>query len=326
MIEGKEIYSSLELGETTLRVLRLAGVATLGVFATISVAAQSAGPIKPPPASPPAPKSASSAPEPGPTVKTPPRISNAGSGGELPPPTMPVDEIIQKFAAREAEFKEARGNYTYKQTVTVKEYDATGEAGGRYNMMSDIIFTPDGKRIEKVSFAPGNTLQWLQLMPEDMQDLQDIQPFVLTAEELPKYDIKYVAHERVDDLTTYVFDVTPKKVEKGKAYFKGRIWVDDGDLNIVKSYGQAIHGIKAKKGEETQLFPRFETIRENISGNYWFPTYTHADDILHFLGGDLRIVMTVKYENYKYFGSKIKIIPVKPQDLEDEELLEPPQF
>jgi hypothetical protein len=318
MIEGKE------------KVLRFVGAAALGVFAAISAAGQSTGPIKPPPPiNIPGPKAPANGNDASAPPKTPPKTSStrtSGGGGELPPPKIPVEDIIKKFASREAEFKEARGNYTYRQTVLVKEYDATGEAGGRYNMVSDIIFTPDGKRIEKVSFAPGNTLQWLGLTTEDMQDLQDIQPFVLTAEELPKYDIKYVTHERVDDLTTYVFDVTPLKVEKGKAYFKGRIWVDDGDLNIVKSYGQAIHGIKAKKGDNEQLFPRFETIRENISGNYWFPTYTHADDILHFQSGDLRIVMTVKYENYKYFGSKIKIIPVKPPNQEDEELLEPPQF
>ncbi len=312
-----------------LRMSRLFGGVVLAMLAAMTAAAQTSGPIKPPPVRIPPPKSASGATDAGTTVKTPPQTPGAessGGGGELPPPTLPVEEIIQKFAAREAEFKEARGNYTYRQTVTIKEYDALGEAGGRYHMISDIIFTPEGKRIERVSFAPGNTLQLLILTPEDMQDIQDIQPFVLTAEELPKYEIKYVTHERVDELTTYVFDVTPKQVEKGKAYFKGRIWVDDKDLNIVKSLGQAIHGIKVKKGEVNQLFPRFETIRENISANYWFPTYTHADDIMHFPEGDVRIVMTVKYENYKYFGTKIKIIPGKPQNLEDEELLEPPQY
>jgi hypothetical protein len=36
--------------------------------------------------------------------------------------------------------------------------------------------------------------------------------------------------------------------------------------------------------------------------------------------------MTVRYENYKYFGSKIKIGQVKQDKPNDEELQEPPQF
>jgi hypothetical protein len=55
------------------------------------------------------------------------------------------------------------------------------------------------------------------------------------------------------------------------------------------------------------LFPKFTTWREQIDGRYWFPTYTKADDTLHFSTGDVRIVEKVKYENYKRFGSNVKI-------------------
>ncbi len=33
------------------------------------------------------------------------------------PADVNTDEIIQKFAAKEAEFQDARNNYTYRQTV-----------------------------------------------------------------------------------------------------------------------------------------------------------------------------------------------------------------
>src|SRR6266478_5570018 len=49
-----------------------------------------------------------------------------------------------------------------------------------------------------------------------------------------------VAREQVDELSTYVFDVAPKKLEKNQRFFQGRIWVDDKDLNIVKSDGKAV--------------------------------------------------------------------------------------
>ncbi|HUK30957.1 MAG TPA: hypothetical protein VLV89_07575, partial [Candidatus Acidoferrum sp.] len=188
---------------------------------------------------------------------------------------------------------------------------------------SDIVFTPEGKRYEKVTYAPQGTLEHLQMTAEDFKDIEDVQPFVLTAEELPKYNITYLTHEPVDDLTCYVFEVTPKQIQKNQAYFEGKIWVEDQGFNIVKSYGRAMHGIKAKKGDDGQLFPRFETLRENITADLWFPTYTHADDILHFKAGDVRIVMTIRYTNYKYFGSTIKIGPSKTVD--HEELREPPK-
>ena len=40
---------------------------------------------------------------------------------------------------------------------------------------------------------------------------------------------------------------------------------------------------------------------------YWFPTYTKADDELHFSTGDVRTRQIVKYTNYKRFGSAVKI-------------------
>ena len=70
------------------------------------------------------------------------------------------DEIIQKFAAKEAEFREARNNYTYRQSVKMQELDAGGNpTGGKWEEVEDIIFSPEGKRIEKVVYAPVSTLQ-----------------------------------------------------------------------------------------------------------------------------------------------------------------------
>lgn len=277
-------------------------------------AAQQAGPLKQPPpppatAKPAAKSSADSAAAP--ANQKPPAASLA-IPQELPPPTLSVDEMIHKIADREAYFKEARGNYTYTQSIMIKDFGPSGEEGGEYRLTSDIVFTPEGKRFENVTSAPPPSLQFIELTPEDMADFKDIQPFLLTPEELPKYDIKYVAHEPVDQLTTYVFEVTPKQIVKGKTYFQGRIWVDDKDFSIVKTDGKAMHGLKVKKGQDTQQFARFVTYRENVAADLWFPTYTHSDDILHFKAADLRIIITVKYQNYKYFGSKIKIGPAKP--------------
>ncbi len=216
------------------------------------------------------------------------------------------DEIIQKFAAKELAFAQARNNYTYRQTVKLEELDSGGNpTGGKWELREDILFSPEGKRIEKVVYAPVQNLQHIILTPEDEQDLRNVQPFVLTTPEIPEYDIHYLGREKVDEIGCYAFSVKPKKLVQGKRYFEGQIWVDDRDLQIVKTYGKGVGVIK--KSSDNQ-FPKFETYREQIDGKYWFPTYTHADDTLHFKSGEnVRIRMTVKYQDYKKYEGKSTI-------------------
>jgi hypothetical protein len=213
-----------------------------------------------------------------------------------------IQDIIAKFAAKEAAFARARENYTYRQTVKVEELDPDGVPTGRHEIVEDIIFTPDGKRTERVVRAPLDTLRNIQITPEDEQDLRNVQPFVLTTSEIPKYYIRYLGKQMADEIPTYVFAVKPRKMEKGQRYFQGEIWVDDRDLQIVKTYGRGV-GIVGKNN----LFPKFETYRQQVDGKYWFPTYTHADDVLQFDAGPQRMSMLVTYKNYKQFKSEVNI-------------------
>jgi hypothetical protein len=237
--------------------------------------------------------------------KAPPS-DQSSSAISAEPPSVPVDQIVRRFAEREAEFKRERDNYTYTQTFVVQTIDAGGQPDGEYRMTSDIVFSTTGKRYDKVTYAPPSTLQRVSLSEQDLADLQNVQPFVLTTDELPKYDIAYVGRQQVDELATYLFEVKPKEIKKNQRYFQGRIWVDDKDLEIVKTYGKAVPDIR--KGNDENFFPRFETYRENIEGHYWFPTYTHADDVLHFTSGDIRIRMTVRYRDYKRFRVTSRIL------------------
>jgi hypothetical protein len=211
------------------------------------------------------------------------------------------EEIIRKFAAKELEFQQARNNYTYRQTVKMEEV----QGGGKWEEIDDIIFTPEGKRIEKVVYAPVISLHHISLSPQDVQDLRNVQPFVLTTPEIPEYDIQYLGKEKVDDVGCYSFSVKPKKMAQGKRYFVGQIWVDVRDLQIVKTYGK---GVGLLKKSEDQAFPKFETYREQIDGKYWFPTYTRANDTLHFKNGDsVPIRMVVKYQDYKKYEGRSTI-------------------
>jgi len=222
------------------------------------------------------------------------------------PPSLPVAEIIKRFAEREAEFKLERDNYTYTQAFSNQTIEEdSNRPDGEYRMTSDIIFTPDGKRFEKVTFAPQNTLQRIMLSEQDLDDVRNVQPFVLTTTELPKYNVTYVGRQQVDELSTYVFDVAPKVIEKKQRYFQGRVWVDDKDLQIVMTDGKAVPDIITKNNEN--VFPRFRTYRQNIEQGFWFPVFTRADDYLHFRSGDVHIRMTIRYSNYKRYGSTVKM-------------------
>lgn len=236
------------------------------------------------------------------TVVGLPLFAQEGPLDKAEPKGITSDEIVKRFAAKETEFRQAREQYTYRQDVTVQ----TPDDNGQYREVFDVVFDDKGKRLENVVFAPQNTLQQIQMSPEDLDDIRHRLPFVLTSEEIPEYDILYVGQQQEDELHCYVFDIAPKQIVGKKRYFQGRIWVDDQDFQIVKTYGKTVPDIRKKKGQEN-LFPKFTTWRQQIDGKYWFPTYTKADDTLHFSTQDTRIVEKVKYENYKRFGAKSKI-------------------
>jgi len=216
------------------------------------------------------------------------------------------EEIIQRFAAKEKEFKIALDQYGYRQTVKVQTMDGD-TVDGEYQQVFDVSFDNQGKKVKSVVFAPQSTLQRIMMTEQDIDDIENRLPFVLTSDEINEYSILYVGQQQEDDLHCYVFDIAPKQIEGKKRYFQGRIWVDDKDFQIVKTYGKSVPDIKKKKDNEN-LFPKFTTYREQIvDGPYWFPVYTRADDILHFSTGDVKIREIVKYTNYKKFGSNVKI-------------------
>ena len=224
------------------------------------------------------------------------------------PTGITTEEIIQRFAAKEKDFKLAREHYTFRQSIKVQAMDGD-TVKGEYLETFDVLTDDKGKRMENVVFAPQSSIEegGLSITKEDLDDLRNKLPFVLTSDEVSEYAILYVGQQQQDELHTYVFDIAPKQIEKGKRYFQGRIWVDDHDFQIVKTNGKTVPDIRKKRGEEN-LFPSFTTWREQIDGKYWFPTYTLADDTLHFSTQDIRIREILHYEDYKRFGSSSKII------------------
>jgi hypothetical protein len=242
-----------------------------------------------------------------------PMALDAGFGPmDISAPALAPEEIIRQFAAKESEFQRALNHYTYRRVARVQTIDDDNKVDGEWYQVDDVIFDPSGKRTEKVVYAPENTLQRVSMSPSDLQDIQRGYPFVLTTEEIGAYNVKYVGRQKVDEVDCYVFDVSPKTIEKGKRYLLGRIWVDATDLQIVVTNGRMVPD-DTRKGQE-DLHPPFMTWRQQIDGHYWFPVYTKGEGILHFSGGngymaqDVHMRDTIKYTDYKQFGSDIKII------------------
>ena len=243
---------------------------------------------------------------------TPDRPDSGFGPIDTSPPAIPPDKIIQEFAAKESEFRRALDNYTYQRDVRVQTIDDDGKVDGEYRQVVDITYDPDGRKVERVVFAPQNTLQRISMSPADMSDIEERLPFVLTTEDIGQYNLTYVGRQRVDEVDTYIFDVAPKVMLKNRRYFKGRIWVDQKDLQIVITSGKNVPD-DLRKGHE-DLSPPFTTYREQVDGKYWFPVYTKADAVLHFEGGngylsqDVHIRQIVRYTDYKQFRSTVKMI------------------
>ena len=237
-----------------------------------------------------------------------------------------VADIIRRFTAKEAEFRKALAEYSFKRDAVIQTIAFGGQISGEYHRTSRFLIDELGNRQEKILFFPIPTIASITITAEDLEDLGGVNAFALESSKIGEYDFTYVGKERVDEIDAHVFDVTPKILadekrmkrlkdsKKPERYFQGRIWVDDQDLQIVKAKGKGVP-------EFDQRFPTFETYRQQIDGKFWFPTYVYADDELVFKGGNaVRVRMRVKFEDFERMRGRVRVIEegepgdVKPED------------
>jgi hypothetical protein len=219
-----------------------------------------------------------------------------------PPKDMTVPELIQKFTAQETKVKEARNHYTHTQDVLVQTLGDKG-VNGQFHEIASVSYDDKGKRSEKVTFAEQSTLRDIQMTPEDMDDIREFMPFILTTEEAPQYTLTYAGQQHVDDLDTYVFHLVPKKEEKNKRYYQGKIWVDNRDFEIVKLCGKSVPDVvHLKRNQHMEIRPNFVGYRQLVDGQ-WFPAYAKVDDTLTFKIQSVHVREIVKLKDYKRVGA-----------------------
>ena len=139
----------------------------------------------------------------------------------------------------------------------------------------------------------------VDLEPDALQALSSIPQFpVHDARNFPSMCITYQTSEPVDDLMTYVFQVTPKQVDREHAYFSGLIWVDDHDLAIVKTYGKWVSELGDMKPPNLP-FTMYETYRQPVANKYWMPAYARSDGVVKIKDGNMPVRLIIRWDNYK---------------------------
>jgi hypothetical protein len=221
---------------------------------TRAARAQSQGPVIPPPKS-----------EVKKTVAAPTVVLDSAA----------TDEIVHKFAANEDRMKKAYEQFSFTLSVKVQEQT---NPGGEFQVTGDSFVRSDGLRYERIVKAPVSTLKQTSFTLEDVKIIASLPLFYLTSDEVGNYKFKYQGTEKMDELDTFIFRVQPKLLDRNKKLFDGVIWVEQRDFTIVKSSGKFVREVEA---EGVQLpFVMFDTFRENVAGQYWFPTYISSEDMV----------------------------------------------
>jgi TonB family protein len=236
----------------------------------------------------------------------------AQTNSSAPDTTAEHEKIIQTFTAKELEFRRALNNYSFKRDALIQSIGMGGQVTGEYHRVSIFTFDDQGNRFEKITFFPMASMP--AVTQEDIDDLGGISPFALEPGKLDRYNIRYVGKEKIDELNLYIFDVQPKVMPDPKKtkerLFLGRVWVDDQDLQIVKTKGKGVPEDKNNK------YPVVETYREHIDGRYWFPTYSYADEELVFDNGNtLHVRLKVRYTDFAPARATLKVTEIGENDV-----------
>lgn len=235
----------------------------------VPVRAQDGGPMTPPAST---------------KFPTPPKASKPE------PPSIPPEEIIRRFAAKEDEMLHALMGYSFQRSVRLEEIGPDNKPTGQLEIVTQQMFTPDGRLVEKPVRRQPSTLHVLDIERGDSDLLAPAPLFPLTTSQLAKYEITFGGKQPLDELSAYYFTVKPRALDRARAYFSGVVWVDEQDLVIVKSIGKWV----TETGDVTASsvpFTVFETYRQQVGKNLWFPSYSRSDET--FQSGDTQVPIRI---------------------------------
>lgn len=223
-------------------------------------------------------------------------VSAPATARQKPSPS----EILSATAANGQKVLDALRGYTYYAELTLETVSQAETITGTYYRFSQISYDGQGARQEKV-FENKTTLpKEMHIGTNAVNNMTRVYQFIITPETLGQYEINYIGRERIDELNTYVFDVRPRvklpdPEKSSERFLKGRVWIDDQDLQVVKVAGEAVPEQSAHRT------PKFETYFQNYD-KYWFPAYTTADDEVRVGRRITRVIAKVRFTSYKKSG------------------------
>jgi hypothetical protein len=265
----------------SLSIFLILGTLAATPAGTLSASAQDGGPMRPPAG-----------------TKLPPPLP----ASKPEPPPIPPEEIIRRFAAKEDEMVRAIIGYSFQKSVRLDEIGPDNKSTGQIEIVTQQMIGPDGKLREKPVRRAASTLHYLQLERGDA-DLTVATPlFPLTTSQLSKYEITFQGKQPLDELSAYIFAVKPRSLDRARAYFSGVVWVDEQDMVIVKTIGKWV----TETGDVTSSvvpFSVFETYRQQVGKNLWFPAYSRSDESMQ--AGEIRVPIriVIRWTDYTPLGS-----------------------
>jgi hypothetical protein len=224
------------------------------------------------------------------------------------PPPIPPEEIIRRFAAKEDEMLRAIMGYGFQKSVRLEEIGPDNKPAGQVEIITQQIAAPDGRRYEKPIRRTESTLHYLQVERGDSDLIAATPLFPLTTSQLSKYDISFQGKQPLDELSVYIFAVKPRSLERARAYFSGVVWVDEQDLVIVKTIGKWV----TEMGDVMSSvlpFTVFETYRQQVGKNQWFPAYSRSDGSIAEGNTSVPIRMIIRWTDYTPLASAPPAVP-----------------
>lgn len=211
------------------------------------------------------------------------------------------DDVIKRAAANEQKLKASEPDFFYRQEILVQTFGEANSVRSQLHRVSEMTYDAQGNRTERIiEYPPSPLTVPLGILQPDFKSLLGVDQFFLTPDWLAAYSVKFTGRQKLDELNTYLFEIEPSdqkgspRREKGDHPFKGKVWIDDQDFQIVKFEGKAV-----TPKDETARFPKFECYRENVEGNLWLPSLVYARDVLDLKRIDLPIKVEIKYTGYK---------------------------
>jgi len=205
-----------------------------------------------------------------------------------------MDEVIDRVTANENRLVQQMRQYsplveTYIQNLKYDKDLGETPAGDKYFLgradfskgVGLVSLTETETKGKKIFTSVGNFFSFaMQFLPDGF-----LQMIFIDTNGFDKqhYKFDYVRREFLGEVRCLVFDVTPLP-KSGKGRFRGRVWVEDQDYNVVRFNG----GYEG--GGHTSWYFHFDSWRTNLQPGIWLPSFVYSEE------KDLHYALTKKLD------------------------------